>query len=48
MVLWYFHVKYAVMNMDEGYELQSLYDDCPERLGGGWVDATLKLILREG
>jgi hypothetical protein len=35
MVLWYFHVKYAVMNEDEGWELPSFYHNCPLELGGG-------------
>lgn len=35
MVLWYFHVKYAVMNEGDGYRLHSFYHNCPEILGGG-------------
>jgi hypothetical protein len=36
MVLWYFHVKYAVMTSGtEGYRLESLYHNCPKNLGGG-------------
>ena len=36
MVLWYFHVKYAVMtSRTEGYRLESLYHNCPKNLGGG-------------
>jgi len=35
MVLWYFHVKYAAMNEEPGYKLDSYYDQCPEELGGG-------------
>lgn len=35
MVLWYFHVKYAVLNQDEGYILPSYYHNCPIKYGGG-------------
>lgn len=35
MVLWYFHVKYAWMNLEPGYELRSAYSCCPRELGGG-------------
>jgi hypothetical protein len=35
MVLWYFHVKYAAMNEEPGYQLDSFYEQCPEDLGGG-------------
>ena len=30
MVLWYFHVKYAVMDLDGGWCLPSYYHNCPE------------------
>jgi hypothetical protein len=35
MVLWYFHVKYAMMDETPGYRLQSTYPLCPSKLGGG-------------
>jgi hypothetical protein len=35
MVLWYFHIKYVVMNLEEGYKLPSFYHNCPKELGGG-------------
>ena len=35
MVLWYFHVKYAGMNIEPGYRLDSCYKNCPEDMGGG-------------
>jgi hypothetical protein len=34
IVLWYFHVKYAVMDLDGGWELESCYLNCPEELRG--------------
>ena len=36
MVLWYFHVKYAWMNMEPGYKLRSAYPNCISKLGGGF------------
>jgi hypothetical protein len=35
MVLWYFHVKYAVLNLEGGWELPSFYHNCPSKFGGG-------------
>ena len=32
MVLWYFHVKYALLGEDEGCYLPSFYDSCPADL----------------
>jgi hypothetical protein len=34
MVLWYFHVKYAVLELDGGWRLPSTYHNCPEGLQG--------------
>ena len=34
MVLWYFHVKYAAMNVEPGYRLESAYKNCPPGMGG--------------
>ena len=34
MVLWYFHVKYAVMDLDKGWRLESNYESCPTELLG--------------
>lgn len=35
MVLWYFHVKYAVLGRDKGWHLSTFYHNCPLELGGG-------------
>ena len=35
MVLWYFYMKYATLNQDEGLNLPSFYEHCPSHLGGG-------------
>jgi hypothetical protein len=37
MVLWYFHIKYAVMEEDGGWRLKSYYDICPPHLLGSSV-----------
>jgi hypothetical protein len=42
MVLWYFHVKYAVLKQDETYELHSFYDNCPIALGGSHYSNAIK------
>jgi hypothetical protein len=42
MVLWYFHVKYAVMELEGGWRLDSTYDDCPTSLLGTSVNVTTK------
>jgi hypothetical protein len=34
MALWYFHVKYAALKLDGGWELPSFYHNCPEKLAG--------------
>jgi hypothetical protein len=42
MVLWYFHVKYAVMGEDGGWNLPSYYHLCPEGLLGTSVKKSAK------
>lgn len=42
MVLWYFHVKYAVMGEDGGWKLPSYYHNCPKELLGTSVQADKK------
>lgn len=34
MVLWYFHVRYAIMGEDGGWRLPSYYHNCPKELLG--------------
>jgi hypothetical protein len=42
MVLWYFHVRYAVMEDDGGWELPSYYHLCPKDLLGSSVKKSAK------
>jgi hypothetical protein len=35
LVLWFFHVKYAIWGLDGGWELPSFYSTCPRKRGGG-------------
>lgn len=41
MVLWYFHVRYAVMGWDEGWKLESCYVNYPENMRGESVSVAL-------
>jgi hypothetical protein len=34
MVLWYFHIKYGVMELEGGWKLPSAYHNCPQELLG--------------